>query len=182
MGGLATFLKDAKKGKVTLDNKGSHVGKMYLELIERYGVPEEHLSPDLVGPRSVIKVCSNGVELIGPYDRVSKLVLERASLVDYDGSTLCVYDPAIRELYAEEIIYKVKVEEQIKAKHLNNDSAEFWLRKKYYEADGYGYLLGMTTKGKPYLGSFWSGKKHFVTDKRYKGNLILKYRVCFWKG
>lgn len=169
MASLASFMKEARSGK------------MYLELVERYGVTEGNLPPDKTGPRAVVKVRTHGVELLGPGNKVSTLPLERASLVEYDNGILCVYNPAFRELTEEEIAYKVKIEAQIKARNLMNDSAEFWLRRKYYEADGYGYLQGIPTKGKSYLGTFWSGGKQYVTDEREKGKLILKYRVSFWR-
>lgn len=72
-------------------------GKMKLELIERYGETNDNIPQRLRGIRKVKKANSIGLILENLDGKESKLRIERAKLMDYDGKTLIIYEPGERE-------------------------------------------------------------------------------------
>lgn len=156
-------------------------GNMYLMLVERYGVPEESLPPDLQGVRPVVGVSSTGIILANQYDRRTVLTLERSSLVDIDDKYISIYDPLVRELTQEEHKLLENAYNYANSKPGTPDNIKYWLRMKYLEGEGALYLMGRKQKGKPYLSSFYSRNKLNIKDARFKGNLILKYEYGFFE-
>ena len=156
-------------------------GNMYLMLVERYGVPEESLPPDLQGVRPVVSVTSTGVILVNQYERKTVLPLERSSLVDIDDKYVSVYDPLVREPTPEERKLLEGAYNYATSKPGTPDNIQYWLRMKYLEGEGALYLMGRKQKGKPYLSVWYNRGKLYIKDARYKGNRILKYEYGFFK-
>lgn len=156
-------------------------GNMYLMLVERYGVPEESLPPDLLGVRPVVSVTSTGVILVNQYERRTVLPLERSSLVDIDDKYVSVYDPLVREPTLEERKLLEGAYNYANSKPGTPDNIKYWLRMKYLEGEGALYLMGRKQKGKPYLSAWYNRSKLYIKDARSKGSLILKYEYGFFK-
>lgn len=156
-------------------------GNMYLMLVERYGVPEESLPPDLQGVRPVVSVNSTGIILANQYDHRTVLTLERSSLVDIDDKYISIYDPLVREPTPEEHKLLEEAYNYANSKSGTPDNIKYWLRMKYLEGKEALYLMGRKQKGKPYLSAWYNRNKLCIKDARYKGNRILKYEYGFFE-
>lgn len=159
---LAELKREANSGKITL------------EIVYRYGkeIPER-----IQGERKIAKVNTVGMVLVKADGTESRLELGAASLIEYDGETLTIYDPGKRELTAEEqAIYNgwlSKQEEIIK----NNPFADtYWQEIGYYEQHkGFEYLRGCDkVRGKRLT---HQGRKPIILDDKIKGEKALQYIV-----
>ena len=154
----------------------ANTGKMRLEILERYGKSGEELPLKLRGVRRVLNSNSVALRIENTDGTVSSLFVDTgAKLVDYDGESLTVYDPAQRDLTDQE--------RKILAlwKDLENDyyaenpyGNAYWRRKEYFSHCPCPWLDGCDkVRGKRYLSN---GK---VQDNSIRGNQILKYKVIF---
>jgi hypothetical protein len=76
-------------------------GKMYLQLLNRFGSPE-NIRGTQKELRRVVSVNTVGIKLIDSAGKTSSLDLVSASLVEYDGSSLKIFSPGLRPLNPEE--------------------------------------------------------------------------------
>lgn len=154
---LAQFKRDAASG-------------MSLELIERYG--NKKLPERLQGVRKVIKTNTVGVTLQDQKGNYSQLVLDRASLVEYDGETLVIYDPGRRPVSEQEekLLHEA---EKIYKEYKDTYAGGFWQVKRFFKESPCPWMRGTEfVKGQKY-----EHNTGLVIDKHIKGEAILRYHV-----
>lgn len=158
---LAQFKRDAASGK------------MGLQLLERYGKTIDS------GINPVVKVQSQSIGL-QKGDKISYLDIPYASLVEYDGEFLKVYDIGSRPLNAEEKAImaawekkantpEFKERERIDA--LSDGSGTYYTKKAFFMNSSCPYLF----IDKPNLKYNYNKKE--IYDAKVKGSCILKYKV-----
>lgn len=154
-------------------NAGQIIG---FELIQRYGenVKERTIAPIHKIKSKVIVLLRNG--------RESDLRFDYASLVEYDGNILKLYNAGLRELNEQEnrVMNEWKnissTEEYKKMAEIDvytDSSNTYWKKKWFFEKSPCPYLFtsnGMNNKSYDYN----TGK---VRDPKVKGECILIYRV-----
>lgn len=148
--------------------KDLYVGRK-VKLLRRYGKEVNSL-------RIVDKVQSNSIRF-----RLQISVLNRwldypkSSLLEYEGNSVKIYAPGLREFTPEEkksIEGEPKDPEQDRIDILTDGSSMFYRRKRYYKEKGMEYLGPAAKKSK---GMIRKGNK--VLDDRIKGKLILEYEL-----
>lgn len=142
------------------------------EMIYRYG---EEIPERLRGVRKAIRANTVAVFFQNADGCESELSIKAASLIDYDGETLTVYEAGKRAMTEQETrIFNEANEERkrYEAKYPYSESyfiAAAFIRKNYPEFE---YLTSHETKrGKRYN---YDGT---ITDNAIKGAAIIKYRI-----
>ena len=164
----AEFFRDANKKQLTL----TLVGGVNYEWIKVK-------RPQNLKPRAICKVQTNAIWLEGSENdgKGSYLDMPPASLMEYDGEKLKIFQPAVREMNAEEKANQAKAEaEQARYTADNPYSDGYWHMKDFYRNCSTPWISPMlgTVKGKKAaLGSDY-GK---IVDKAIKGTMILEYLV-----
>jgi len=131
--------------------------------------------------RQVIASQSNGVSFIDPDDPASKkswLSFPKASLLEYDGKYIRIYQPGRRELTVEEKeikagYEKIRDKKQEERDLLSDSNCSFYCQQAYYRKHKAEYLIGHT----PQKGMSFDYKTGLVRDDKVKGDLSLEYRV-----
>lgn len=155
-------------------------GKLYGELIERYG--ETEIAERLRGRRRVVGANTVGITFLNSDGKKSECRVERAALMDYTGDTLTIYDPGLRDLNSEELKimqgwkdiektedYKRNAEIDV----LGDGSSTYWQRIRYFRESGKEYLSGAEEKnGCKY--DYTTGK---IRDKSVRGDVVLRYKM-----
>lgn len=151
-------------------------GNMVLELTERFGKTGDAIPEMMRGKRKVVGANSDGVNLLNHDGQVSKIHINSASLVEYDGETLMIYEAGIRDLNEEEqkiLDESRKVQEDYYEQNPYGNA--FWKLQEFFSRSTCPYMSGMEKKcGKRYLSHCSK-----VMDNAVRGPMILKYRVCF---
>lgn len=149
-------------------------GTMCLELIEWHGKSGDAIPERLRGIRKVIKANSVGLSLLNGDASPSELRIESAKLVDYDGSTLTVYQIGERKPTEQEqglLDEWQKEKEEYQRENPYGDC--YWKKKDFFEKSDYPYMSGFEmVRGKRFLSH--NGQ---VLDKQVRGDAILRYKV-----
>ena len=104
----------------------------------------------------------------------SEMRIAAASLVEYDGEYLTIYEAGERALNELEQRIMNRVAE-IRKQHENTYSGGYWQVKKFLLDSACPWLAGDEIRsGKKYLMD-----KNKVSDRATKGDAILKYKV-YW--
>ena len=135
--------------------------------------------PHYLNPRAIVKVQTNAVYLEGPENngKGSYLPIPPASLIEYDGKTLSIYDPGMREMTEEEKRNLKDAENERKRYQEQNPYVDsFWHMKDYYRkcSTPWIYFGNGEIKGKRAAQGNDTGK---IIDNKIKGKLVLKYAV-----
>ena len=164
----AVFLKDAKSGTLRLKLIG---GKNYKWIKET--------RPQNLNPREIVKVQTNAVYLKGEENngQGSYLEIPAASLMEYDGFTLSIYTPGVRDMDTTERANAQAADVERKRYEEENPFSEsFWHMKGWYRDcstpwiyEGSGWVKGKAARG--------YGLDAKIVDKSIKGELLLKYEV-----
>ena len=153
-------------------------GRMSMEMTERYGAIGEQIPEKLRGIRCVVGSNTVALHLRNNDGNISELQVKYASLIDYDGATLTVYEAGLRELTDEEKAilseWKRIEDEQIK---INPFSDTYWKRKNYFSQCSCPWLDGGDTVRGKRLEYVCETPK--IRDNSIKGAAILKYKVYF---
>lgn len=145
-------------------------GKMSLEIIERYGKSGNDIPTRLKGIRKVAKINTVCAMLLNESGETSELRFECASLFEYDGETLVIYEPGMREPTDQEQAV-LKHIQAIYEKNRDTYNGGFWQVKDYVRNSPCPWMkLDKPIKGKMFI----NGK---VRDNAIKGNVILRYKV-----
>ena len=159
---LAQFKRDASTG---------HMG---LELIERYGKKE---TKSVIVP--VVKVLTDSV-ILKRGNKESYLDIPFASLVEYTGTTLKVFDKGKRPLIEKErfvlsewkkIESTPKFQERMRVDVLTDGSFTFYQEKNFFEISPCPYLFNDSRRFR------YTKGQDYIFDAQVKGECILKYRV-----
>ena len=142
----------------------------------------EEIPERLQGTRYVVKVKSNGIELNKDKEATKGSFLDypKATLCDYTGDTLTIYDAGYRELTAHEqsIMDNVPSKRKENAEAVYNElmtdgSGFYWKDKAYYRDNEAEYLAGHEeVRGLRYD---YNEKK--IRDNSIKGEVSLVYKI-----
>jgi adenylosuccinate lyase len=134
-------------------------------------------------PRYIIKKNTTGVVLSPDKDATKGSHLEypaKATLCEYTGDTLSIYEAGIRPLTAQEQAIRDNVpsrrKENAEAVHnemLTDGSGFYWKDKQYYKDNDAEYLAGHETV----RGLRYNYNDQNIIDETIKGTLSLKYNI-----
>lgn len=169
----AEFFRDAKTQSITL------------ELIERFG--SKDIKEKLQGKRKVGKVQSNGLYLINENGDKSFLELAKASLMEYTGNELRVYNAGCREMTEKEkqvmkewekISNTEDYKRQAQIDAMSDGSSTYYTEKRFFTNKKMEYLMGVSNRAKNLIFSkYHNGEKECIRDENVKGEVILIYKV-----
>ena len=169
------------KKSVAQLKRDANSGKMFLELVERYGKTDKEIPERIRGKRRLLG--ANSVSLmIARSDfptQASEMRICSAALVEYDGVTLTVFEIGNRPLTPEE--KKVLDEAQRIVKEYCEEfpysDGWYWKEKHYIENSPFPYLLQEERNGKRLV--YTNADEPRICDPAVRGNAILKYKVTF---
>ena len=154
--------------------RNANSGRMCLEMLKWHEAEGDQIPERLRGVRPVLRANTVALILKNNNGHESELRIPAASLMEYDGENLVVYDPGVRPLNDAEQKVLDRVAEIYKA-HENTYNGGFWQVKAYVKDSPCPWMDGHeTVKGKRYQP--WNKT---VRDSAIKGEVILKYRV-YW--
>ncbi len=164
----SAFMREAKDGHIKL----KLIGGVNYEWLKKK-------RPNALDSRAIIKTQTNAVYLYGPENngQGSYLGLPPASLLEYDGNTLKIFNPGVREMTAEEKANLHKSEAERKAYNEKNPySDDFWHMREFFKNcstpwiySGFDKIKGKRAgQGSDY------GK---IFDDSIKGDMVLMYEV-----
>lgn len=164
----ADFIRTIKAGNIKLRLIG---GDNYEWIKER--------RPQNLKARSIVKVQTNGFYFEGEENngKGSWLELPPASLIEYNGKTLNIYNPGIREMNDEEKANALKADiERKRYEEANPYNDSFWHMKSFYKncTTPWIYFGNGEIKGKKAAQGSDTGK---IIDNSIKGNLVLQYAI-----
>lgn len=181
----ADLFRDLKKGNKEL-LKTIHYGKTVEELILQN--KNNRFIKNMTEWRSVSKIQTNSISLDGSW-----LDIPAASLVEYDGDTIKIYDVGYRHLTAEEQAVmeewrKITQTERYKQDAYNDimtdGSTTYYQDKRFFENSKYPYLNDCSDfkNGKKYTNVIFLENNcrlegDFILDKSIKGLLLMAYAI-----
>jgi hypothetical protein len=143
-----------------------------LNLVSVSGIPKNEA-------RTVFKIQTNNICFLKP-DGKSKswLELPKASLLEYDGKTIKIFEPARRPLTDKE--KEIMANEPRDAKQdeidmLSDGSTMYYRRERYYRDSGYFYLFG--TKADKGMRLTHEKATPLIEDETLKGELSIIYEM-----
>lgn len=153
--------------------RDANTGKMHLKLLWRFGATGNDIPLNLQGVRKVIRANSVGL-LIDSNGTESKLYIDSAKLIVYDGKNLTVYRPACRPVTVEErFILNTWNSFETQYYQKNPFGNTYGKRKEYFASSACPWMDGITKKnGKLYL-----PHKDKVLDNALRGEMALQYEV-----
>lgn len=165
---LAELKRDAKSGKIS--------GKM----IMRFGSNE--IPEKLQGMRKIVDANTVCIKFLNTDGKTSELRVEAASLVEYSGDRLTIYNAGKRDLNEieksimkewEKISSTKEYEEKANIDALTDGSSTYYKEKGFFEKSSCPYLFGMDMK---------QGKKRdlssgLIIDNAIKGDIVLQYEI-----
>ncbi len=162
------FMREAKAGGVKL----KLIGGMNYEWIKEK-------RPQNLNPRAIVKTQTNAIYLEGEENKGqgSYLEIPAASLLEYDGNYLKIYNPGVRDMNIEEKANMQKAEEERRIfQEKNPYSDDFWHMKAFYMncSTPWIYFGNDKIKGKRATQGNDYGK---IIDDSIKGDLVLMYEV-----
>ena len=144
-------------------------GNLWGKIVIRFG--SENIPERMTGWRKIAIYNKTNICFINEQGQKSILPLEKASLIEYDGETLTIYSPGLRELTKAE-------QEAINEWHIIEKSypeyqSTYYIEQDFFKKKGMPYLAGYEKiKGQKY--DFNTGK---IQDDRIKGKISLKYEI-----
>lgn len=133
-------------------------------------------------PRYVVTKQGNGVGLSvdKTATKVSFLELPKASLVEYDGETVRVYESGRRDLTELERVVldnepskRPENKQQLENDMLSDGSQMYWADKRYHKELGTEYLEGHEMV----RGLRYDFNHKNIVDEKIKGELSLEYKL-----
>lgn len=161
--------------------RDANEGKMSLELIERYGKTGENIPERIRGKRRVFGANTVALKIARADDptKESELQIRFASLIDYDGESLTIFEPGARALTPDEkrVFEEARrIVDEYQRKYPYSDG--WYYKEKYYiENSEFPYLFGEGRNGKRVI--YPSGEEPMLCDPLVRGQAILKYKVIF---
>ena len=165
-------LKGIKKMTLAQLKREANAQSISAEMIYRYG---EEIPERLRGIRKATRANTVSIFFQNADGRESELSIKAASLIEYDGDTLTIYEAGTREPNEQE---KAILNDYVKAtaEHEKNNplSGGYWHKVSYFSAKKeFGYLTGWETiRGKRY-----DHNTNKITDNAIKGEAIIKYKI-----
>lgn len=166
---LADLKRDAKSG--TLEGRFTY-HSMWLE-----GLPER-----LQGWRKLVDCNSVAVFFLNKDGKKSELRIGKASLVEYDGETLTVYNAGYRDLNADEqrvldewakIAGTDEYKERAHIDAQTDGSSTYYQKLRFFKNAGYEYLMGLEEQ----RGMKFDWNTGKVRDDKVKGSVCMRYEL-----
>lgn len=146
-------------------------GKMALELVERYGSTE--IIDRLKGVRKVLKANSAGLVLQNLNGEESRMDIKKATLMEYDGETLKIFNPGVRPLNSSEVATLAKADKARRDYEACYNGADgYYIYKRTLKESPFPYLAGDTMRG-----CRFDRYNNQIFDDTIKGDAILVYKV-----
>jgi len=148
------------------------------KMVYRFG---EEIPEKLSGWRWIVDSNSVSISLLNNDNKKSELRIDAAALIEYDGSSITLYNAGLRELNAEEkdamdgwqkIADTEQYKQQAEIDALTDGSGTYWQERAYFEKSGYGYLFHSDDAARHYDHN--TGK---IRDKQVKGDKIIQYEI-----
>lgn len=161
--------------------KDLQVGRQLVMTYNHLAQSSERLAKMLNVPRYITKKQSNGVSLNEEKDGTkgsSFLQLDRASLVEYDGETIKIYEEGIRDLTEEEenilknLPSKRAENKEAVYRDMMTDGNSMYWSDRYFTAQNNAEWYWTESRGKYYLRG-----EHKMQDASIKGTLSLEYKL-----
>ena len=133
-------------------------------------------------PRYVVKKQTNGVYFNKDKNATggSWLDYPKASLLDYDGMTVKIYEAGYRPLTDEEKRVsedrpsrRKENAKQVEIDMLGDGSQMYWADKRHFMTYSMLYMMSGKTEG----GLYYDSNKNLVRDDKIKGELVLIYQL-----
>ena len=145
-------------------------GNLYFEMVYRYG---EEIPERCKGIRRGVRANSVAIYIETQDGKQSELRIPYASLMEYDGNRLVIYQAGQRDLTEQEqaVLNSLKTAESEYYK-ANPYGDYFWQKQAYFKSHKEFYhLAGWESHNGKY---YRNGK---VTDSAIKGKKILEYKI-----
>jgi PAS domain-containing protein len=155
-------------------------GQYQAKMIYRYG---EDIPEKLSGWRQIIDSNSVAIFLLNNEGKKSELNIKAASLIDYDGEHLTIYNAGERELNEEEkaimeewnkIAATPEYQTQAQNDAYTDGSTTFYQKKYFFTGRGFTYLLGYDEQG----GKKYNHNTKKVRCNNIKGDKIMQYEIA----
>ena len=138
-------------------------------------------------PRTFDKIQGTSFKFKKVNGGTTYLEIPKASLLEYDGVNVKIFEPGIRELTPEEQKVKddePKDDEQFRIDMLSDGSTMFYRSQRYYKDSGMFYLFGtekeqgkrLTHSQKDPVTGF---VKPMIEDDNIKGKLSIEYELKY---
>lgn len=160
--------------------KDAKSGEYEARMVVRCG--SDNVPSKLSGWRKIVTANTKSIFFEMNDGNLSELPLSKASLTEYDGERLTIYDAGYRDLNAEEQAVMGKwheyastpqfIERQ-EADALADGSSTYWSEVAFFSKAGKEYLLG--NKWQRGLKYDWNRKQ--VQDERIKGAVSMVYEI-----
>lgn len=160
--------------------KDAKSGGYEARMVVRCG--DKNIPDRLSGWRRIVAANTKSIFFEATDGRISELPLTKATLTEYDGERLAIYDAGFRELDEEERLVMDKwseyannpqFKERQEADVLTDGSSTYWSEVAFFSKAGKEYLLG--NKWQRGLKYDWNRKQ--VQDERIKGSLSMLYEI-----
>ena len=169
--------------------RDANSGKFSAVMVERFGDP--NIPEKLQGKRRMKKANTVSVTFENADGKESLLYLPAASLLEYDGKTLAVYQPGYREPTQEEkktldewekISSTDEYRRQMEYDCLSDGNTCYWKREKFFSDRNAKYLIGGSYyyKQRGMLldpARRYNGDPKYIRDDRVRGERSLLYDV-----
>jgi hypothetical protein len=136
-------------------------------------------------PRIFEKIQGTSFKLKKVNGGFTYLEIPKATLLEYDGTTVKIYEPGIRELTAEEQKIRddePKDDEQFRIDMLSDGNTMFYRKQRYYKETGLFYLFGTEKEqGKRLTNNKGADGivKPMIEDDNIKGKLSIEYELKY---
>ena len=143
---------------------------------------EQDIPEKLQGIRYVVKVKSNGIELNKDKNAIKGSFLDypKATLCEYDGENLRIYESGTRELTEWEKSIRDNVpsrraenKDAVHNELMTDGSGFYWKDEAYYKENNAEYLAGHETV----RGLRYDYNTQQIIDDTIKGELSLAYKI-----
>ena len=154
--------------------RNANAGRMALELLEWYGESGEGIPERLRGIRKVKRANSVALILENASGAESEMRIEAATLVEYDGEYLTIYQAGKRPLNQAEYQIMLQVR-KLYEEYKDTYSGGFWQVRGFLQDSECPWMAGDDFR----YGKKYDRSRNVVLDKAIKGEAILKYKV-YW--
>lgn len=136
----------------------------------------------LQGWRKIVNANSNSIFLLNNEGKESELPIGRASLVEYDGNNLTLYNAGYRDLNDGECKVMDEWQEHCKTKEYKqkenidrniDTSMSYWEKLAFLEKRNMEHLMGTDKK----CGLIYIARLNKVQDDSIKGDICMKYEI-----
>ncbi len=136
----------------------------------------------LQGWRKIVNANSRSIFFLNNEGKESELLIERASIVEYDENSLTIYNAGYRDLNDSERKVMEELQEHCKTKEYKqkenidrniDTSMSYWDKLAFLEKRNMLHLMGAGKK----CGMVYIARLNKVQDDKIKGDICIKYKI-----